>query len=431
MRRLAPAALLVVTVSGCGDDAGGSVPEGSGSGYRGCDETAVVHGLDQVSPLGFAATDVLAHASSSAAQPLHWSEDWVFRPANGAESTISLAVEHRGGGVRYVSSTHPDGEDPGRCKDRVEVDVALTVSTADGALSETVAATMTATHPRHAEIEAALDPAKLDGGVTISEPDDWTIVELTLHGGFLDGYTWGRLAVGLEGQRSESVVRTGGLIATWPTPLMCQEGSGIVLPLDVAYFSFTASDVLDALQDVTATMRWDDGGVSPLLLDVEVASDLGCIYVPPFEGEATGGIDGDAAGALIVPATLVAVTEDGRLDASLRVLLIAVAAEDGTLIETRLALDRLYYAITYDMRVPVEDFEEVYGIHGFDLTGYDGGDLEVTASFRDGWAEGRFEVSGLEGAVCGSVEEGADATVGGGCAGVDVHPLGGGSWTAP
>jgi hypothetical protein len=69
----------------------------------------------------------------------------------------------------------------------------------------------------------------------------------------------------------------------------------------------------------------------------------------------------------------------------------------------------------------IEDFEERFGILGFELAGYDGVGFAIDATFAPSGSSGRLDVLGVTDPECHDP----------GCGGRQATVIGGGSWSGP
>ena len=137
----------------------------------GCEEVSSNLAPDEVSPLGFGAADVLTLVGESTTTPMVWLDTSVLQVQSSVEPgpselTITLLDSSN---PRFVEVSPAEPEDDtellpaGDCPDRVDVDVILLIATADGALDETVSATLHATDADFVDLIVPLDLAGLTG----------------------------------------------------------------------------------------------------------------------------------------------------------------------------------------------------------------------------------------------------------------------------
>lgn len=159
-------------------DSGGPGNTSQGDGAEGgddgpfdepvCLETeTVITDSAEVTPLGFSADDVIAISNG-------WSSDMVWLPDDGpimiepagTMTQVNLGMSYSGGTIVYVQSEpNPDSPldiDPD-CSDRLELEVDLTFSTADGYFAESISTVGTTTSAGALEIGHYFEPDELQG----------------------------------------------------------------------------------------------------------------------------------------------------------------------------------------------------------------------------------------------------------------------------
>lgn len=117
--------LMISLLLACGPRHGGTGVEGA---Y--CEESATELGLDEASPLGFAAASVLAYTSGE--------QTGIFTWGAGGESDAVVSVA-AADSARFVDgeSVYPDPDaEPITCPDRVEIDATVAFATDDGSFDE-------------------------------------------------------------------------------------------------------------------------------------------------------------------------------------------------------------------------------------------------------------------------------------------------------
>ncbi|WP_437720443.1 hypothetical protein [Sorangium sp. So ce861] len=422
--------LLVVAAllaSACTGPQGGSQTghDVAGADEGACEETSLVVGsLEEATALGFTAGEVLAQAEGTFESPIVWAppDDMVNAGPEQGEGEITINVAHGGGAIRFVESRFVESRpresndeiEAGPaiagdlCKSRIEIDVELTIATSGGALAETVPAILSSSDPRHVALEAELDLDALSGSLVLTpQREGWALADLTIRGGMAAGASWGSIGARLEYSDGEVAGAGFRSIASWPTAETCDRG-GLPLPLDTALLAFSAADVLAENAEVAATFTWDDGTTTPIALSLEAADDVACVSL---------GGEFDEAGVRI-PARLRLVTEDGRVDLETDVDVYALADAEGRLVDAS-------FQSVHLRGVAPDDFEATYGITGFDVSGYDEASSTVRGTFTGGSSTGALEVLGLTVPEC--VRDPA-SNPGGGCEGIDITELGGGTW---
>jgi len=163
-----------------------------------CEDTPTVVALDEVTPLGFAASELAAWAEGTHAE--------TFVYAEGGSTPLTLAVTV-GPEARYVTSVavYPDdGTQPAigvECFDRVEVDLSVSLETDDGAFDEGFDTTLQSMDGLSAEWFATLDPGALGGSYDLDDPEvDWSERKLFVQASFDAEGSSGSIAGQLSGQ---------------------------------------------------------------------------------------------------------------------------------------------------------------------------------------------------------------------------------------
>lgn len=130
-----------------------------------CEETPSEVALDEVTPLGFAASSVLARLPATETVPLIWATgeqtelSLAFRPADVAQYIDSEAVYPEGGTVPAIGII---------CDDYVQVAVQFDLATVDGAFDETFDGKLRASSEDGGEIRQELDLEGLTGTFDIN-----------------------------------------------------------------------------------------------------------------------------------------------------------------------------------------------------------------------------------------------------------------------
>jgi hypothetical protein len=105
-----------------------------------CTDTQRPLAMDEVTPLGFRAADVLALGGTQFAGWVSWGD--------AAESTLSMTVDTGATVVaRYIDSVADVAEQEEACWDHVEIDVVVGMRTHDGRLDEALAGSLLAMDP--------------------------------------------------------------------------------------------------------------------------------------------------------------------------------------------------------------------------------------------------------------------------------------------
>jgi hypothetical protein len=224
LERVRVAGVIVVCVAGCR------------SQYPYCEETAhVLAGLDDKSPEGVAAADLLALAGGEHDPRLCW-QPWAWAdPARATtsptldKSAFRFTVSYEGGEVRYVESERvepkfgPVDDMAIDCHPRVEVDVEAVLRTEEGALDETWTLPLfqelmpdwDETGP--VSLDRNLDPKDIQGSLELVafDPPDPDDVLLLVGITFDEDGSHGDIEVQLTYEHGDYVSATSFTLAAW------------------------------------------------------------------------------------------------------------------------------------------------------------------------------------------------------------------------
>lgn len=382
------------------------------------DETALE--ADEVSPLGFSGADILAFAEGTHTSQVTWTTEGITHAGSGQTTDLTVVIAAKDGGeVRFVEATEkpPEEGDTGNllaeidqgdvCPDFLAIDVTVTLTTADGLFDETFDAELIALTKYGASIRGDLDPASLGGSFELSS--EGTLTHLWVNMNVSSWAFGGTFGAGVD----LGEVAMGGQMGQWGDANPC-DYEGVPVPHDEAVEGFSATDVVEALTNATpGALSWSDAGeTSPLSHTITLDADARVCAV-------THAISGEPAGTLIFDVHLGLISEDGRLEGSFVVEVIA-SPEGGALGGIRF-VRQAYLADG----VSAADFEAVFGISGVDLSGYDGGTVQLGGEVTDGALHGELKVLGLTQPDCSapSESESGDEGSSGGCAGTDFQEL--------
>ena len=222
-RPLPNAASLMVALllSAClggqtGGETGGTWNEEDQPTYagEGCVEQATPLAADEVSPLGFSAADVATLVGESVTTPMVWLETadlGVEATVVPGPSELTLTILDLTN-PRFVDASPEEPEDgpaiepAAVCPDRVDIDVTLHIATADGALDETVSATLHATSAELVELLVPLDPTSLTGTFSVAAVSATAELESFALRSTYD-------PVGMSGELSATLTETDGEVA--------------------------------------------------------------------------------------------------------------------------------------------------------------------------------------------------------------------------
>lgn len=151
-------------------------------------------------PLGFSARDVLAGVEGVHEASAEWDDD------GATEVTIGLTYD---GGRVSLHDLEPGEDAVGLCEDWLEVPVAATFSTGDGAFDEALDGTLRATAADVVFLRAVLDPDVAGTWENdLLDPAEWDRLELDLASAFPDAGPAGDLR--LMGEREAEAADDDG-----------------------------------------------------------------------------------------------------------------------------------------------------------------------------------------------------------------------------
>ncbi|MEZ4382318.1 MAG: hypothetical protein R3A79_13280 [Nannocystaceae bacterium] len=384
-------------------------PEDLGIYELDCQEVVtVLEGADAQSGIGFTAAEVLAVAAGSHTAPIFWHPgDVQFAPETG-EGELGVDISYSGGEIRYVHATAPDAAEMG-CVDRLEIDAEVALHTAGGALDETFAATLRSSRPDVAMIrhELAFDAIAGAFEVTAVEPANGEAAPISVEFGVSSFGLFGSLDGGVEIHSGDAVAFGLQNYATFPTDgLACDFPAEAPVPFDAAWAGASVDEALALLAaHPDLQLQWDGDAPTPLTIEATAIGAAAC-----------GRIDAtDLSAPLSFDVAVTMKSEDGRLDGSLQ--LRAEARVDGEGV-AELSIRR---DAPYGDYAAVESFAEAFGVHGVDLSGYDGGGISFDLSCDADGQHGAITVLGAQVHEC-SDEPGAP------CEGTDMIELASGAW---
>lgn len=159
-----------------------------------CIDTPTVLAVDESSPLGFSAAQLLQDKLGKRSSTLIFAPDPTVLSDDRKNKQLPLEVElrHEGGEVRFIdSSENPDYDNQGTesglidCTDRLEVDVEVDFVTAAKEFDEHRMGILTATTVDRAQLDVDLSPPGLEGNLdeaTIYTDPEWVITRIDLGG---------------------------------------------------------------------------------------------------------------------------------------------------------------------------------------------------------------------------------------------------------
>jgi len=205
---------LAAALIGCGGaQAGGQTGEETEGG---CRLAVTPLALDEVSPLGFSASDVLEFSEGERQAELRWlASDLDYGPEHG-DSGITARVTLRGK-AQFVKVVEDKNL---RCVDAVRVPITLELTTSGGALSERMDTRLVANSSTEAKVSALREPSELQGEFAFDPASLGQLrfirLELDVHWG--SGVFSGLIHGGVESVTNGD---GDGVASLRPVPLAC------------------------------------------------------------------------------------------------------------------------------------------------------------------------------------------------------------------
>jgi hypothetical protein len=411
------------------DDTGGEA-----TNVDGCDQIKSAIELDAQTALGFNARAVVDLVGGEHAETLLWidSSGTPFGPESG-RSELTLSVEPLGTG-RFIDRSVPTNSGAGPaieiapldgCRDSVEIDVRLQLTTAGGALAETIDTVLEAAAPDFASGRFTIDLTEVMGSFE-AEPvapanSELTRSKLTGQLGFSEYGAVGAISLQSEFRSLDgSAVGQGGAgeIAHFPADNYCGQPNAVSVLADQPVRGLSLATALEALNiQGSVPVQYASGPGSELELQVTSGAERVCISFdrdPSYIGEPGGA-------ALSAPASVHLSSADGRLEADIPVQLLAQAGQAGLLVSA-------------ESRANTEDVSpaqllERYGVQDqIDFSAYDGASAYFRSQASGTSKGGELLINGLDVPQCLSNPEPIDpnATSAPGCSGIEQVPV----WTA-
>jgi hypothetical protein len=209
--------------------------------------------MTETTALGFSARDVLAFSAGTHDQPLRWQPLRVgtYEPQLGTE-TLLLEITARTARVVEYANKSGDDIDQG-CGQQLEIDADVKLRSSGRVLDENTRGTLVATGAQAALLKLRLDPARLDGSLTVTPPDDtgvrWTTRSIDVRALFTPYGLNGTVTPSFEQQDEDSAMLSAGAgpMATIGRPA-CE--GGFEVPLD----SVAVDSMLSRLRQHRAAM---------------------------------------------------------------------------------------------------------------------------------------------------------------------------------
>lgn len=421
-----------------GGSAGNIDDGGEGTAGGACDEVVSDIELGAGSTLGFSANQVLEFAGGTHTVPLAWLDsDIEYGPESG-RSAITIEVEPLG--ARFVDRSPASSSGAGPtidigtpldgCRDSLRIDVRLHVSSAGGALAETVESTLEAYEADFASGGFGLDLEAIAGTfqAEIEPPrnSEVTSAGLAIRMGFSEHGVVGELEIGYEFRSLDggaAGVGVGLPIAQFPADDYCGQTNTFSVAADQEVRGVSMAAALDALNGAgPIAVRYQTGASSTI--EVVYASDAArtCVSL----GRDTL-YNGTTDTALLFPGTVTLESLDGRLDGEFPVTISASSRETGF----------MFYAGANESTQDVTQaasFARERGVQDdVDVTGYDGVSISFQGFVAQTTAGGSLVVNGLTVPECLTnapvIEPGATSYPG--CSGIVQDPLWSAAWGDP
>lgn len=374
--------------------------------------------FDELTSLGFAPSKVLPFALGERTVQLEWlgkllDEDGNLLDYVGESAVdVRIGVDLRGDTVRV--SELGDAERGTRCEDRLEVDVGVTLETADGALREQVVTALELRQGRalfHAEIPAA----SLQGQHAF-EPVDMGLELSAVH--IRTVFTRHGLSGELSEVRGSGADATGWWSARWPVWAACNSRGLTPLQEDRDGVVGAALDIIRSMNPLSFVGV--NGERAPAQLSLTAQPRSACYW--PSGVVSLPYIGLDARDELNVIADLELTS--AVLPAPLRFPIQVVggfAPDSGSVLDAGLSFGSMRCSRA-GYNSP-QDFVASCGDWGVDFDGVAGAAVQVyEASFQPGAGYVRFRIKGLRGLGCTPGPKGLDC--GEGKAELDVVTLG-------
>lgn len=429
-------ALVAAYDTGCaGTDTGNPYDGGEGTASETCDEQRRELLLEEPTSLGVSARDVLDLASGEHRETLAWlapSDGVTYGPESGT-GEITIVVEPLGAArfVERAPKSPGSGEEggglllfapDGACPDAIELDVRLQISTAGGALNETVDTTLEATSGELVVGNLRLSTDALTGSFEVDVPvqpgfEQTKAPELTLALGISPYGSVGELGVSSEVRSLDgAALGQGGVprLAHFPAENFCGS-SAISIEREQVIRGVSIQGVLDRL-NAQSPATLDPGGAA-LSLDFSTDTERMCVEL---------GAPASVSTSIQFPGQVQLRAPNENIEGSVVVSFTAAAVE-GELVGVS-ANASVFTDDPVEAAARASDF----AIHEpLDFSSYDGGAFEFSIEESSGGVNGMLRAYGLREADC--VSQTPVATPGGGmgspgCAGTERIELWGFTW---
>lgn len=415
-------------LSGGGTGTGNSgqgTPVGSGCQQGASRELA----LDEETPLGFAARDVLDIVEGTHQQTISWNEIEVasYEPEHGDQSlTIQIARQSAPRWVEYARTESPMGggllgmvED--RCLPTLEVDLQVSVQSDEGALNEKFTTTLYTRSTDAVTLSFTETLEEIGGNLVFTPAQEGFMLDMLYFDlEFTKDVARGEIRASFSRPENGAIFGMAGLkpLATWG-PAACAEGEALVRS-DTQVANFSADDAIALIQSVSeSTVTFADEPPSRVVFSTFAPeNEFACAYQSGTRGPVPTEKEGPK-GTLSFAGSWNAVSDDGRINASWPVLVRAVADDAGNLAAVSIRLD--------SARIEGQTFAERYGI-AVDPPSLDVINVALALTVTPTTSlEGTLNISGYDRPVCQQVAPGA----GGHCPAATIVQITSASFEAP
>lgn len=173
-----------------------------------CEETVTAVDLDEETDLGLSAQDLLDAAEGT------WTDELVYLFEE-ATTELTFVVSYDGGEASYVTSEYVSSDDADiapDCEDYVEVEVSVSLETADGRFAESWTDTVVGYADADPVLWNRFDPASLGGTFDPSEvtDEDYDEAEVFVTSTFADGSCSGEIVLQVSGAEEIGAEESGG-----------------------------------------------------------------------------------------------------------------------------------------------------------------------------------------------------------------------------
>ncbi|HYO94500.1 MAG TPA: hypothetical protein VER33_08300 [Polyangiaceae bacterium] len=298
LRVCCPAWLTLGLVCGCAGAGGQTGTENPVPGEGGDDQCDVVSRRltpDDASALGFSANDVLAWAVGEHTSTLLWEAPPELRelsPEQGQQGlTLELGAATAQPSLVHYSPKQAVASGPAvgvLCPpDQLSIPVTVRVTSGAGALDETLAVELQASHPRLASFSKRLKLSELGGSLKIVPQGDAVAsaiqLEAAIYPGGTSGTLSGQLELGAPGTRDGVRGAMHIVYARWPLGARCAPTFGqvpVAVPLTTAFDGVSSSDVLLSANSLEARpLLWNNGDSTHLKWTLAPSTAFACASV--------------------------------------------------------------------------------------------------------------------------------------------------------